>query len=549
MANAGAPPSNEHFLLKDLDTGMKSYVTDQEWVEKPVVPPALLSMYPSSSLNQLATKKAEAPSADMSSSATVSQPAVPSTSATIAPTRPPLHPHAASGRPGRSVQKRARSDELRAAHLTLRPSDHVRVLSHKKRERDFNHLYRWQRIHAHHGAIRVLEFNISGEWLATAGADAFVKIWHVDCNLEDSHTVPTTEMETAESSHGTNDAPKPRAHSGYIYLRKGAPALTCRGHTSDVTDLSWSKNDFLLSASLDGSIRLWHPRAKTCLRLLLHTDMVTSVAFHPTDEQICIAGTSDGVIHMWHLKERKILSQADTDDLITATAITPDGTTALIGTLHGRCKFYALFDEIQAEWQFKHTTQLDVRSRRARNATGKKICGFRFYEKGDKVLVSSNDSRMRLYRLDDKSVVCKFVGNVNSQARLHGSFDPSGRYVLCASEERKIYIWDLQTGTGDIMNEPRQLADGNDHFSSTSSATATASATTAAAAASQRKDVGIAHESFVVQDSGQVTSAVFAPRCVPEDVMKSSAAFSSRTSGIVIVTASDDGHIRVFGCC
>lgn len=489
----GRPPHPEAFLLKDLDTGMRSYVTDQEWVEKPTA---------------LAPPEARA-----SESRAAKPPTIPPDA--VWRDRPAAPP------------KRTRSDEVQAVNRTLRPSDHVRVLAHKKRDRDFTNLYRWQKVRAHTGPIRVIEFNRSGRYLATAGQDCVIRVWDIDCRLEDNRTNILRGVSQA-SEHDTAMQGASRVHSAYSFIRKGSPLVTFRGHTSDVIALSWSKNDFLLSGGADRTIRLWHPRAKGCMRRLLHSDIVTSVAFHPTDEQICISGTADGLIHMWHLKESKNLSRAETDDLVTACAITPDGTTALVGTYHGRCKFYALFDEIQGEWQFKHTTQLDVRSRRAKNAQGKKICGFRFYGRTDKVLVSSNDSRLRLYRLDDKSVLSKFLGHQNSEAQLNGSFSPGGRYVLCASESRMVHIWEV---------DPSHALDA-------------AKRPPAPSEDSSRKDRGIVSESFFAQEAGQVTAAVFAPKQVPREALHMRAACTnSRTSGLVIVTASDDGDIRVFGCC
>lgn len=262
----------------------------------------------------------------------------------------------------------------------------------------------------------------------------------------------------------------------------------------------------------------------------MHNDMVTSVAYHPTAEQICISGAVDGMVRMWHLKERKMLSQAETDDLITSCAITPDGTTALVGTYHGRCKFYALFDEIQAEWQFKHTTQLDVRSRRAKHAQGKKICGFRFFNQTDNVLISSNDSRLRLYRLDDKSVQAKFVGHQNNESLLNGSFSPKGNFVLCAAETRMVHIWDVDYSDNAKNEEAPRREPVADH--------------------APKKDSGIAYEAFHAQDSGMVTAALFAPEIVPPEALNLRAAnYSVRTSGLVIVTASNEGDIQVFGCC
>lgn len=469
-------------MLKDLDTGMRSYVTDQEWVEKPPPHPRPATGKP--------------------------------------PVMPPLE--ARLRRPPSS--SRTRSDELQSASRTLRASDFVRVVAHKKRDRDFASLYRWQKVRAHHGPIRLIEFSKSGRYLATAGQDGLIKIWDIDARLEDNRA------NIVKSVEGT---PSTRLHSAYMYIRKGVPLLTCRGHTSDVLALSWSKNDFLLSAGVDTSIRLWHPRAKGCLKVLWNNDIVTCVAFHPADEQICISGAAGGVAKMWHLRESKLLSSADTDDIITACAITPDGTTALLGTYRGRCKFYALFDEIQGEWQFKHTTQLDVRSRRAKNAQGKKICGFRFLGKTDKVMISSNDSRLRLYRLDDKSVLSKFIGHQNNKSRFDASFAPGQRYVLCGAETGAVHIWEVDDSLS-LMREsmarrPSNLQDENDVV---------------------RKERVTTYESFVAEGSGVLTGAVFAPKQVPREALHMRAAFSNlRTSGMVIVTASSEGDLCVFGCC
>lgn len=560
LSNA-SPPTQEHFMLKDLDTGMKSFVTDTEWIEQPVVPSSFLSdPHSAGAADNPATLSTGIERGALAASVA---PVATGVSGSVAGTRPPIAPHGPPRNAGRVRQtRRSRSDEASGDRRTLRPSDHVRVLAHKKREREFINLYRWQHIRAHTGAIRVLEFNVCGEWLASAGADRTVRIWRIDTQL--AHSSEREEILTdcdgranANSTVRTYEKnSSSRPGSGYTYIRNASPFVVCRGHSSDVTDLSWSKNDFLLSGSADRTMRLWHPQAKACLRRIRLNDIVTSVSFHPTDEQICIAGLSNGTVVMCHVKDGKTLSEADTDELVTATAITPDGTTALVGTLYGRCKFYALFDEIQAEWQFRHTTQLDVRSRRAKNAAGKKICGFRFYGKGDKVLVSSNDSRLRLFRLDDKSVLTKFVGGVNVESRLQGSFDPTGRYMLCATENRTVVIWDMP-----ITEESTYVANSNGERSSSDRSNiargggnddenqASFSAQSEANNL-RRKDAGLIHESFTVQEKGTVTAAVFAPVLVPRDSMFLHAPISNaKTCGIVIITASDQGDIRVFGCC
>jgi WD40 repeat protein len=41
------------------------------------------------------------------------------------------------------------------------------------------------------------------------------------------------------------------------------------------------QSNFLLSASMDKTVRLWHVTKAKCLSLYQHSDFVTAVAFHP----------------------------------------------------------------------------------------------------------------------------------------------------------------------------------------------------------------------------------------------------------------------------
>jgi WD40 repeat protein len=46
-----------------------------------------------------------------------------------------------------------------------------------------------------------------------------------------------------------------------------SPYRTYSGHTADVLDLAWSKSQFVLSASMDKTVRLWHISMDDCLRV------------------------------------------------------------------------------------------------------------------------------------------------------------------------------------------------------------------------------------------------------------------------------------------
>jgi WD40 repeat protein len=59
-------------------------------------------------------------------------------------------------------------------------------------------------------------------------------------------------------------------------------------------------------------------------------------------------------------------------------------------------------------------------------------------------LISTNDSRIRLYTLRDKSVICKFIGHQNDTSQIKGSLSDDGEYVISGSEDNRTFIWNIE---------------------------------------------------------------------------------------------------------
>jgi WD40 repeat protein len=313
-------------------------------------------------------------------------------------------------------------------------------------------------------------FSVCGRLIATAGQDNIVRIWVLKSylnhftkvreklnsqtsratsnsanpelsfamqdienairNSEDKKSVADTDSLSSSQKSPEDEGPVVSANA--VFAPK--PFIQFRGHTADVLDLSWSRNYFLLSSGMDRTVKLWHLARTECLCCFQHMDFVTCISFMPKDDRYFISGSLDGKIRLWHIPEKKVAlwNEVEQVKFITAITFVRNGKFVVVGTYNGRCFFYTTD-------QLKYHTVIDVRSTRGKNARGHKITSLAVH--GDKLLVTSNDSRIRIYDLRDMDLTCKFKGAEINQSQIRASFSPDGKHIICGSEDNYIYIW------------------------------------------------------------------------------------------------------------
>lgn len=178
-----------------------------------------------------------------------------------------------------------------------------------------------------------MKFSQCGRLLATAGQDKVLRVWVVRnaySYFQDMRTKynaekvsPTPSQESLVSQQSAED---PNAQLGELSPTDKAPFMpkpfcTYTGHTSDLLDVSWSKNYFVLSSSMDKTVRLWHISRKECLCCFQHIDFVTAIVFHPKDDRYFLSGSLDGKLRLWNIPDKKVAVWNEVDGqtkLITA---------------------------------------------------------------------------------------------------------------------------------------------------------------------------------------------------------------------------------------
>ncbi|PWN24271.1 WD40 repeat-like protein [Microstroma glucosiphilum] len=329
-------------------------------------------------------------------------------------------------------------------------------------------------------ATWAMKFSMDGRYLATAGQDRIIRVFEVLDTEEKRHAevaflkamqeVRRASNVSSSSSYddGTSassrrprsaDSTTERSSISPVPIFSSRPICEFRGHTSDVLSLDWSKGNFLLSSSMDKTVRVWHlSRPANALVSFVHGDFVCSAVFHK-DDRFFLSGSLDGKLRLWNIAARKVHAVVDVPGLITAVAFSSSGEWAIAGTFSGALLFYKTDD-------LSYQSSIAVRRSAGKHSRGTKITGIEAIppqataplcttdnatsvsppqpaKAEEKILITSNDSRIRVYSLTARRLTAKYKGstylNRTSQIRAH-TFDD--RFVVAGSESGEVYVWD-----------------------------------------------------------------------------------------------------------
>ena len=208
------------------------------------------------------------------------------------------------------------------------------------------------------------------------------------------------------------------------------PIKRLRGHSHFVSDLKLSSNGhFCISSSWDNSLRLWDiSSGKSIQNFLGHQKGILSVCFSKDERQI-ISGSRDGTIKLWNTigKCKKTFKENIKNYWIIFVSFLPFDSPSLLS-----CSWDGTIDI----WNMSS------------NQIKNRLKGHKGYVQSiaispDSSLCASGgqEGKIMLWDLQEG----KHLYSLEAQDSVHSICFSPNRYWLCASTDKYLLIWDLES--------------------------------------------------------------------------------------------------------
>ncbi len=274
--------------------------------------------------------------------------------------------------------------------------------------------------------------------LATGGYDNTIRLWDASSGLcYKSLSHPDKQVNALQVSPDKAYVVAGGSPSIKLYdvnAKGNDPLVTYEGHSGNVTAVGFQRDGrWMYSASEDGSVRIWDPRASGSQRDYDARAGVNAVALHPNQGEL-VSGDHSGAVRVWDLAANKcsVELSPEGDTPISAIAIASDASAVVAANFNG-----GLF--VWAPRSSEEYTPL----RRLQGHRGY-ILSARLSPDVRLLATASSDRTVRLWNVADWSPALTLTGH--GRWVWDAVFSADSSYLVTASSDMTAKLWEAGTG-------------------------------------------------------------------------------------------------------